>query len=218
MKKLVPGIDCWGSNEVRSVNIKHYFGARTQGVIELDPMTWAEAYWASDVGVRRRLAAMKNGREQKAMEESKYKFDYDIQAAASEMVLAKHMNVWWHFLSTDPHNLPGDVGEYQVRHTEYESGRMIIQKNDPDKAKFILLTGSIPVFKIIGWAFGSEAKKQRFWETRHGVPAFFMPQLELRDFATLLVTEYPQGGIPNDMHQMRRNGVFESAPTPALVP
>lgn len=49
-----------------------------------------------------------------------------------------------------------DVAPYEVRHTTYSYGKLIVRDDDPMDRPYVLLTGDLPRFYIRGWLFGHE--------------------------------------------------------------
>lgn len=139
----------------------------------------SEVFHAATIGVMRRLAAMKKRRPEKFGERPKNPWEMDIEAAIAEMLVAKALGQYWHAFYGSTKAAHSDVGPYQVRHTPYENGCLIVKPRDPDGVYF-LVTGSYPNMTIRGWKHGEDAKHERYF--RDGdKPAFFVPQNELKD-------------------------------------
>ena len=111
-------------------------------------------------------------------------WQYDVQGALGEFVVAKHYGVFWS--GALGNKQAKDVGGAQVRSTPISDGSLIVHKTDPDDDPFVLVCGLGPVFWIRGWLLGHEAKQDYYWRT-HGVrqAAFFVPPSELRSVDTL---------------------------------
>lgn len=104
----------------------------------------------------------------------------DIEACSAEEAFAIHQGVFW-----TPTRLPdpdGDVGAWQVRHTLRPDGGLIVKRTDRADARFVLVIGQLPVFNVIGWIDGADAMQDRFWRPDFAVPAFLVPQTQLRKF------------------------------------
>lgn len=104
----------------------------------------------------------------------------DIEAAAAELAFAKATNQYW--APTSRPDWDGDVGTWQVRHTQRTQGHLIVYNGDRDTDRFVLVTGKIPEFHVIGWLLGAAAKKPGWWAPRMGRPCFMVPQGALTTF------------------------------------
>ena len=70
---------------------------------------------------------------------------------------------------------------WQVRHTEREDGRLIVRPSNDRLHRYVLVTGEIPNFQVVGWIWGYMAQSSRWWrEGKNGRPgAWFVPQWAL---------------------------------------
>lgn len=102
----------------------------------------------------------------------------DIIGAVGEACVAKHLNQFWAGAGVFR---GGDVGRYQVRSTTYESGHLVLNRNDYDGTPYILVCVNSGVGKIRGWIYASEGKHAKYWKDMSGRgPAFYVPQSALR--------------------------------------
>lgn len=139
-------------------------------------------------GVMRRLAAIKGDKSSPwgEPESDADKWGFDIESNAAEQKVAKWLNVYHYAYSNNPRKLPGDAGEYQVRHTRLRNGSLILHERDKDDATFILVVGDYPKQKIVGWIKGIDGKQQKFWDSTKARPAYFIKQAALRSPEELL--------------------------------
>lgn len=165
--------------------------------VRLEP---PEIALACVVGGWRCASAFQKGRP------AAYRYDGDpftisIQGAAAEMAVAKYLGSYWQPLAPNGSlaKTNGDVGSFvQVRSTTHLNGSLILHQRDGDSEIFYLVVCTAPVYSIIGWLLGHEAKRPEFWRedgVRH--PAFFAPQTalhECRDGAEVpdWIREYPR--------------------------
>ena len=70
---------------------------------------------------------------------------------------------------------PGTI----VRSTWRQAGRLIIHEHDHDGGAYVLVTGSVPCYRVAGWIRGVDAKTARFWANGDGRGGYFVPQSEL---------------------------------------
>jgi hypothetical protein len=102
-------------------------------------------------------------------------WDVEINSAAGELAVAKALNLYWDG-SVNTFKKP-DVGRYQVRHTKLPHGCLIVRPGDPDEDTYVLVTGEIPVFKVLGEIDGRTAKSVPQKDHGNGrPPAHFVPQ------------------------------------------
>lgn len=103
----------------------------------------------------------------------------DIEGAAAEYVVARHYGKVWNALVSKPARRLGDVGAAEVRASRHPNGCLLLHESDPDDRGFILVVGACPEFKIVGWIKARDGKREEFWRTDTGRPAFFVPQSAL---------------------------------------
>lgn len=142
-----------------------------------------EIEMAVQVGLRRRLEALRAGMRDRHGFGGDNPWEGDIQGAAAELAVAKHLGRYWDgSVNTFKR---GDVGEVQVRSTPRKDGSLIVRRSDSDTDHFILVTGAIPEFNVIGWISGAAAKSDEFKKSPNGrPPAWFVPQRALHKFPT----------------------------------
>ena len=74
------------------------------------------------------------------------------------------------------------------RQTEYLNGRLRLTKKDLDHKPYILVTGVMPTFNIVGWLKAVDGKKDEFLTDPTGAGRkknFFVPQGLLHDMSLL---------------------------------
>jgi hypothetical protein len=107
-------------------------------------------------------------------------WDVHCDGAIAEYVVAKALNRFWLPVAANHRTLEGDVGRLQVRSTRLHAGSLILHHRDPDDAGYVLVIANPPTYRLAGWCYGHEGKRQHFWREDTGRPAFFVPQGELR--------------------------------------
>jgi len=71
-----------------------------------------------------------------------------------------------------------------VKSTKHESGRLLVTPDAEDDWKFVLVTGAMPTYKVIGWMWGRDAKREE-WLTildPRRPACYAMPQDKLKSF------------------------------------
>jgi hypothetical protein len=148
-------------------------------IVELRPY---EQEIASLVGRMRRYgskeAGMQNQRGLDAKEEELLALD--IAGAGAEAAVGRLTNRYWHGSVNAAKHEP-DVGhQIQVRWTHHERGRLIVLPRDPDDQYYFLVTGNPPLYNVIGWIRGQDAKREEWIDAPAGrPPAYFVPQSAL---------------------------------------
>ena len=147
-------------------------------------LTPTEVAEAAHEGALRRIRAIFRGRQFPGGWDDKRvrdKWGSDVESAAAEKAFAKGLGLYWAG-SPDP-DYQGDVCGWHVRSTDREAGCLIVYLQDPDDARFALVVGEIPSFRIAGWCYGREAKLAEFESgSRLRRPGFMVPQGRLRTF------------------------------------
>lgn len=142
-------------------------------------LTAEELQQVAFIGAQRRIRALANGRVHRHGYDGADNWSVHIEAAGAEMALAKARDRFWADSAAPDYH--GDVGQRtQIRHTLRRNGSLIVHPDDPDDYALILVTGEAPDYLLPGWIWGREAKRDEWWRTDTGRPAFFVPQAALR--------------------------------------
>jgi hypothetical protein len=150
-------------------------------------LTWREVRLAACAAIDLRLRHMAQGGQPERWGRSlDGTWQREIEGALGEIVVAKAFDRYW--LAAESYaRATGDVARLQVRSTSREGGGLIVHPDDADDAVFILvIVGRPPRFRVPGWLPGDEAKLDRWWRDDIPVPAFLIPQNELRPIDELL--------------------------------
>jgi len=155
-------------------------------------LSFHELYMASSIGAMRRLVSLKQGHQEKHGNDGSQGWDDNIEGACGECAFAKATNMYWDG-SINRFSVGGDVGpNYQVRTLKEHWYDLLIRPGDPNDKPFILVTGRSGNYQVHGWAYAREAKQAQWREAKGGRdPAYWMPQSELHDLASL-----PVEGVP----------------------
>lgn len=146
-------------------------------------LTIPEVMQAAFVGIMRRVNALKSGWTDR-YGSPKNAWNSDIEGCCAEMVVAKSLGVFWQGFSKAPRKLPGDIGQWQVRSTWREKGRLIVHDEDNDAAVFVLVVGSAPHYNIAGWMRAADAKNKDWLDSGDGRTAYFVPQSALHPWSS----------------------------------
>jgi len=143
-------------------------------------LTFKELELAGCAGLRRRLRAMEKGRVYKnGRPDDDVLYKNDIEGALGELAAALVLGLPWEE-TTGLDKDTGDVGQFQVRSTDWDpNGSLMLYKDDKPDDIFILVTHKIPVFTLRGWAVAGEVKLQEYWQGQWERPCYKVPQWAL---------------------------------------
>jgi len=156
-------------------------------------LTWTEGLFTAQVGIMWVLSALfgKQDRDKHGGDIHE-RWVSSIEGAAGEYVVAKYLGKHWDFTVSQPGDefeFKADVGPYQVRQAQQHHYRMTLRKGaDTDKpdVPFILVTGTMPHYRVRGWMYGREAMQDRYWSDPNGKGyAWWVPANDLRPMETL---------------------------------
>lgn len=107
-----------------------------------------------------------------------------LLGTAGEMAAAKALNCYWG--GAEGTFKRPDLGGIQVRTRSRHDYDLIVRPGDADDEPFLLVTGTMPAFRVHGWLWGREAKQPQWLQTHGGrEPAYFVPQAALRPLTAL---------------------------------
>ena len=145
-------------------------------------LTKFELKQAAMVGVDRRIESIDRGLHSKKFTARTSYWETDIQGAAAEMALAKHLGKYWGFSVNV--GKEADLGEnMQVRSSAHPNAHLIVRKPDSESDNYILVIAHNELlYEIKGWISGKDAKTEDFWNK----DSWWIPQERLNnDISTL---------------------------------
>lgn len=138
----------------------------------------SELMSAAVTGALRRITSLQNKLNAGIYHASGNEWSTDIDGAAAEMAVAKHLNTYWssHVNSMkDP-----DVLNWQVRSTHHKDGCLIVRKHDNPEQDYILVITAAPNYTIVGRMCASEARQDKYFRQGNGgLDAWWVPQQDL---------------------------------------
>jgi hypothetical protein len=148
-------------------------------------LTWHELTLAAHVGVRRHAEALRQQLPDAHGREGHDGWSDHIEGACGEMAAAKALGVYW-TPTVNTFQIGGDVGELQVRTRSKSDYELLVRDADKTGSIFILVRGLAPVFDVVGWLRGGDAKRPE-WRKGHGgrPPAYFVPDAALQPIDSL---------------------------------
>ena len=152
-------------------------------------LTEYEMYQAGCHAILRRIKGINKNLARPYGESKGDLWGQDIESTAAEMLVAKTLGKYWNIYITEPNapgaNTDGDVGDVEVRHTKYTSGKLLLHDRDRDEAVFVLVVGKYPRYRIAGWLTAGEGKRPELVEEYDGRSAYFVPQTELHSIDSI---------------------------------
>lgn len=87
--------------------------------------------------------------------------------------------VVWHTEILDDVRNTADLEDWiDIKGIEKSHYRLMVQKDDQENWAYFLVDGTLhPLYKMIGWCWGHEAKQKQYWDDpKGGRPAYFVPR------------------------------------------
>lgn len=125
----------------------------------------------------------------------------NIVGAMAECAVAKAMGAYW--CGEWLNHKAADAAGYQVRHTEYKSGKLLLQPCDSDDEIYVLVTGTPPTFRVVGAIRCGDGKKDCYWDSSLPRPCYVVPQASLGD----LPVDRQTHRLPDPTHIATAQGV-----------
>jgi hypothetical protein len=157
-------------------------------------LDWAEMLQAATAGAMRRIESVKRKlKPRNGFNDSGSAWQVDIEGALAECACAKALGIYW----PGKGNLrAADVGDLQVRSTQYATGKLLIYPNDNDNEAFILVTGAYGSYMVRGWLYAREGKRAEWLGQlipgSSNDPSYNVPQSALRPMETLITARQPE--------------------------
>lgn len=155
----------------------------TGATVKLVP---AEILHAAHCGAMRYVQNIKLGRPPTYGSERESPWHTHINGALGEVAVAKFLGRYWDGMGALGDLGALDVRDVQVRWRAKDWYDLLLHPEDGDDLPFVLVTGAAPSYRLHGWIIGRDGKQDRYWsDPAGGRPAFFVPQADLREMATL---------------------------------
>ena len=136
---------------------------RPDVVVRLD---WYEMAHAMQVGGGRLIEQHRQRPERQAFGSTlgNNKWQVNIEGAMGEAAVAKFLRTYWDG-SINKHDGPDVAGFVEVRTCSFSDGWLWVWEKDPDERPVVLVTGTSPTFRIVGWIYAGAAKQTDYWQT-----------------------------------------------------
>lgn len=153
-------------------------------------LTWAETAIAVRIGEARTIWNRSRGNDHRHGKAGGADWSADIEAACAEVAAAKGIGVYMPITTTPAEDRGGDLGYgLHVRHSHRDDACLILHKDDQPAGLFVLVLGSMPTYRLVGFIEAEDGKRESWWKdpTGDGRPAFFVPQIALHSIAGLVI-------------------------------
>lgn len=113
-------------------------------------------------------------------------WEADVEGACAEMAAYKAVGRYWLPRTDLTKAKGGDGGPWDVRRRSKQHYDHLIRVNDAEDRAHIMVAGCCPRFRVVGWIWGHEARRDEWWHN-HGNREFawWPPQEELHDLSEL---------------------------------
>ena len=113
----------------------------------------------------------------------------EISGCLGEIAIARWQDKFPFSLFEDRKD--GDVGEFEVRTTAYQTGKLLIVPDDNPERKYLLVTlPSHYTANIVGWMHGYEAQDPKYFDPKMRMPCYAVTQDKLHPPEMLLHGQY----------------------------
>lgn len=154
--------------------------------VGLEPYEVAQAAAA---GVARQVDSIRRGLRDKFGMKKESPWHIHIEGACGELAYAKAANRFWGG-SVGTFKAPDLAGRIQIRTRSDVNYDLIVRDADNDDDIFVLVVGQAPIYTVVGWITGKDAKQARYLQSHGGrSSAYFVPQADLWEFP--IVTSEP---------------------------
>lgn len=108
-----------------------------------------------------------------------------LLGVAGEIAVAKGLGIYW-APTVGTFKMPDLASNIQVRARANDKHDLIVRQDDSDTDVYVLVVGRLPLFRIVGWISGADAKQPQYVQLHGGRPAaYFVPQSTLHSLDNL---------------------------------
>lgn len=153
----------------------------------------ADEAWAEQVGRDRYEWADRPGVDQRNYapglpDRGPQRLAANVVGARAELAVARAYDVpWFPMRSSAAERHAPDVGNVDVRATVWTTGCLLLRPGDPGhRANVLVVVGGGRIgYRIVGWAWGNDVMRPRWWRTDRPPPCWMFPQSLLHDPGSL---------------------------------
>jgi hypothetical protein len=131
----------------------------------------AEVEVATVVGTWREKVARQHGFRDSAHNSRAKSLEQNIDAAGAELAASKATNCRWNMTAGEDLDEPDLWPHVEVRHTTRKNGGLIVRPKDPPGRLFVLVVGTLPRYRVVGWKRCEDARCAEYrWNDAWKVP------------------------------------------------
>jgi hypothetical protein len=137
-------------------------------VVTLSP---TEIKVATVVGTARAQISRESGFRDRSHVGADERLQKDVDATGAELAASKVSGCRWNMTSGSDLDEPDLWPHVEVRHTTCEHGGLIVRTRDKQERLFVLVIGTLPSYRVIGWTRGEQARRDEYrWQDCWKVP------------------------------------------------
>ena len=126
---------------------------------------------ATIVGTARSSHARAKGYRDRSHVATDERLKTDINAAGAELAASKFIGRRWTMSIGEVFAESDLEPNVEVRFTRHQGGGLIVRQQDKADRVYVLLIGSIPTYRVVGWIRGEEARRNEYrWQEVWKVP------------------------------------------------
>jgi hypothetical protein len=138
------------------------------GVVTLNP---AEVEVATAIGTYREKLSSERGYRDNSHIEKGESLEQNIDAAGAELAASKFTGCRWNMTIGEDLDEPDLWPHVEVRHTTHGAGGLIVRAKDKPGRLFVLVVGTCPRYRVVGWKCSDDARCDEFrWNDVWKVP------------------------------------------------
>jgi hypothetical protein len=137
-------------------------------VVTLNP---TEIKVATVVGTARARISRASGFQDRSHVSGEERSQKDVDAAGAELAASKATGCRWNMTVGGDLDEPDLWPNVEVRHTTCTDGGLIVRRRDKPERLFVLLIGTAPRYRVVGWTRGETARRDEYrWQDAWKVP------------------------------------------------
>lgn len=134
-------------------------------------LTALEVRVAEVVGTTRFERSRTNGYRDRSHVPAQDRLKADVDGAGAELAASKASGCRWAMTCGEDLEAPDLEPHVEVRHTTHTDGGLIVRPRDHGDRLFVLVVGTLPRYRVVGWIRGEQARRDEFrWSDVWMVP------------------------------------------------
>jgi hypothetical protein len=153
-------------------------------------LDWYEQYFASCCGLLRRAEAIQQRSPNSGGKPDRDRqLLVDIDGAGSECAFAKYFNLYWPAGVNTYKQQPDVFPNFDVKcMSQLAVGNLIVEQGDREDWTYVLVSGTMPDYTLLGWMLGKDVKQKQHWREHPRCTGYWVPQSDLHTIEELEVS------------------------------